>query len=149
MENAQLLDDVEGVVRPLVESEDVELVELVLGGGRGRRFVRVFVDRPGGITVDECARLNRLIGAALDAEDPTEGSCVLEASSPGLDRLLKTERDFSRSSGRKVRVILSSGATYVGVLKACLGESIILDLPDGPMQLDRESIAKANLEVDL
>lgn len=148
MDDAELLERIEQVIRPLLESEAFELVELNLGGGRRRRRLRIFVDRPGGITVDECARLNRMIGYALEAEDPIEGSYVLEVSSPGLDRLLKTERDFARSTGRKVRVILSSGVVHVGVLKACLEDAILLDVSGESLKLDRGAIAKTNLEVE-
>lgn len=148
MDDAEVLERLEQVIRPLLESEHFELVELSLGGGRRRRRLCVFADRPGGITVDECARLNRMIGHALDAEDPIEGSYVLEVSSPGLDRLLKTERDFARSTGQKVRVILATGAVHVGVLKACSEGTVVLDISGEPLSLDRSAIAKANLEVE-
>ncbi len=148
MVDAEVIGRLEGLIRPLLEMEGAELVEIVLGGGRRRRMLRLFVDRPGGITVDECARLNRLIGGALDIEDPIEGAYVLEVSSPGLDRALKTDRDFARSAGRKVRVILSNGATHVGVLRGALGEAILLEVAGEVMKLDRERIAKANLEVE-
>ncbi|MSS70788.1 MAG: ribosome maturation factor RimP [Candidatus Latescibacteria bacterium] len=148
MDDAELLVRIEQVIRPLLESEAFELVELNLGGSRRRRRLCVFADRPGGITLDECARLNRMIGGALEAEDPIEGSYVLEVSSPGLDRLLKTERDFARSTGRKVRVILSSGAVHVGILKACFEEAILLDVSGTSLKLERGAIAKANLEVE-
>lgn len=148
MDDAEIVERIEQVIRPLLESEAVELVDLNLGGSRRRRLLRVFVDRLGGITLDDCARLNRMIGNALDVEDPIEGSYVLEVSSPGLDRLLKTERDYARSTGRKVRVILLSGATYVGILKACFEDSIVLDVSGEALKLHLGSIAKANLEVE-
>ena len=148
MEDAEVIGHLEGLIHPLLEMEGAELVEIVLGGGRRRRMLRVFVDRPGGITVDECARLNRLIGGALDIEDLIEGSYVLEVSSPGLDRVLKTDRDFARSAGRKVRVILSSGVTHIGVLRGALGEAILLEVAGEVVKLDRQLIAKANLEVE-
>lgn len=148
MADTEVIAQLEGIVGPLLEREGAELVELALGGGRRRRALRVYVDRPGGITIDECARLNRLIGELLEAEDPIEGSYVLEVSSPGLDRALKTDRDFGRSVGQKVRVILSTGAVHVGLLRGVPGDTVLLEMGGKTVSFDRHTIARANLDVD-
>ncbi len=148
MDDAEVVERIERVIRPLLESEEVELVDLNLGGNQRRRTLRVFVDRPGRITLDECARLNRMIGNVMDLEDPIEGSYILEVSSPGLDRLLKKEKDYLRSLGRKVKIILSTGALHTGFLKACDQRSISLDVEGEILILERGSIAKAKLEVE-
>ena len=72
--------------------------------GRGRRALRIFIDKPGGITVDDCADFSREFGLLLDVNDLMEGSYDLEVSSPGLDRALSTMKDFIRFKGRKVRL---------------------------------------------
>lgn len=148
MEDVAVIGRLEGIIRPLLEGEGAELVEITLGGGRRRRFLRVYVDRPGGITIDECARLNRLIGGTLDIEDPIDGSYLLEVSSPGLDRLLKTDRDFNRHAGQKIRVILTSGVTHIGLLRGTLGGTVLLEVNGSPVHLPQDQIAKANLEVE-
>lgn len=148
MADAEVIERLEGIIRPLLEREGAELVDITLGGGKRRRALRIYADRPGGITIDECARLNRLIGGMLDAEDPLEGSYVLEVSSPGLDRVLKTDRDFGRSVGQKIRIILSTGAVHVGILRGAAGDTILLEVGGKAVSFDRKSIAKANLEVD-
>lgn len=148
MDEAEIIGRLEKIIRAVAESEGADLVELTLSGGRRRRMLRVFVDRPGGITVDECARLNRLIGAVLDVEDLIDGPYVLEVSSPGLDRPLKTDRDFERSTGCKVRVILATGATHTGVLRGVVGDTVVLEVAEETLALDRHSIAKANLEIE-
>ena len=80
MDDAEVVERIERVICPLLESEEVELVDINLGGNQRRRTLRVFVDRPGRITLDECARLNRMIGNILEIEDPIEGSYILEVS---------------------------------------------------------------------
>ncbi len=148
MDDAEVVERIERVICPLLESEEVELVDLNLGGNQRRRTLRVFVDRPGRITLDECARLNRMIGNILDLEDPIEGSYILEVSSPGLDRPLKREKDYLRSLGKKVKIILSTGVLHTGFLKACDQRSISLDVGGEILTLERGSIAKAKLEVE-
>jgi ribosome maturation factor RimP len=148
MEEKDLTGHLERLIGPLLDREGIELVELELAGSKRRRILRIYVDRPGGITVDECARANRIIGEVLDIEDPIEGSYTLEVSSPGLDRDLKSDRDFHRSTGRKVRVILSSGVTHTGILRALLGDSILLDVAGETRRLERDAIARTHLEVE-
>ena len=95
MDISSLQNTLEQLAEPLLEERGVTLVELAISGGRRRKIIRFFVDRLDGITVDECAALSRDLGDIFDTHDPIDGTCVLEVSSPGLTRQLRTDQDFA------------------------------------------------------
>src|SRR3989338_4650369 len=95
---------IEAVVEPILAQEAVELVDLQFGSEGGRRVLRFFVDKTGGIKLDDCEYLSHRIGAILDSADVIPGGYVLEVSSPGMDRVLKKERDFLRYVGHRAKV---------------------------------------------
>lgn len=101
-------EGVEGKVRslaqPVVEGLEMELVDVAFVTEHGRRVLRVTIDKPGGVTVDDCAEISRELGTILDVEDPIPQRYSLEVSSPGLDRPLLNENDFKRFAGRKARI---------------------------------------------
>src|SRR4051812_20388795 len=90
------------IVEPLLQTQGFELVELQLQQRKGQWLVRVFADAEGGISLEDCQRLSRDIGQVFDAEDFIATSYVLEVSSPGLDRPLRSVRDFQRQRQRVV-----------------------------------------------
>ncbi len=94
----------EELVRPLVESCGLDLVELTFSAAK-KSLLTVFVDKRGGVNLDDLTNLNHIISDMLDAEDPIKGSYLLEVSSAGLDRPLKSERDFWRKVGEQVKII--------------------------------------------
>src|ERR687887_518436 len=98
--------DVEGLVRPVVERAGLELVAIRLVKENGRRVLRVTLDREGGVDLDVIADASERISRRLDLEgfDPPGGSYDLEVSSPGIERKLRTPRDFERRIGARVRV---------------------------------------------
>src|SRR5262249_45793937 len=98
-----LAEAVEAVAAPVLEAHGLTLVDLDVAGGGRRSLVRVFVDKPGGVTIDDCQRFSREIGDLLDVADLVPGSFDLEVSSPGLDRELKKDREFAWAVGRQVR----------------------------------------------
>jgi ribosome maturation factor RimP len=119
-------------IKPVVERENSELVDLEFSGGGSASVMRVYVDRPAGITLDQCADLSRKIGDMLDMEDLIPGRYRLEVSSPGLDRPLISGADFKRKIGERVRVFLKErldGKTeLVGEIKELKEENLILRL---------------------
>lgn len=98
----------QALLEPVVTALGYELVgiEQVTGGRRG--LVRLYIDQPAGVTVDDCERVSRQVSAVLDVEDPIAGGYVLEVSSPGLDRPLYTPAHFARFAGRRARLKLRS-----------------------------------------
>jgi ribosome maturation factor RimP len=114
--------EVEALVRPVVESAGLELVEAVFRREGGRRVLRVTVDREGGVDLDTVAEASERISRRLDIEDFAAGSYTLEVSSPGVERHLRGPRDFVRAIGRRVKVRAADpeegGLTLVGTIVA-------------------------------
>jgi len=107
----------EAQVAPVVEGLGCELIALQVARAGRRRIIRILADRPkGGITLGDCERISRAVGAALEQGDPGEGAYTLEVSSPGLDRHLTTPRDFARYVGEAVTLQMQDGRTRSGVL---------------------------------
>ena len=106
--DSSVVNQVRELIRPLLAGRGVELVELTCHPGGGRLTLRCLVDTARGMTLDELSGLNRSIGAVLEEHDAIPDRYLLEVSSPGLDRPLKTAADFERVIGRRVKVITSA-----------------------------------------
>jgi ribosome maturation factor RimP len=94
---------------PPVRALGYELVDVECRSGGESGLLRLYIDSPAGITLDDCEKVNRQVGAFLDVEDPMPGHYVLEVSSPGEDRILRTREHFQRFTGHTVRVQLRKG----------------------------------------
>ncbi len=106
-----------------------EVVDLAIKGARAPKLLQVLVDRQGGITVDECAAVSRELSAWIDQRFPESQAYRLEVSSPGLDRILRTGRDFERNLGRTLTVEWSSEGKIrqsAGVLQSADGDAITI-----------------------
>jgi ribosome maturation factor RimP len=104
LRHATPIEVVRDVARRVVDDRGFELVEVEVKRDRRGHFVRLYVDKQGGIGLDDLQSVSEEVSAILDAEDPIEGSYTLEVSSPGLDRPLKTEADYRRFVGRLVKI---------------------------------------------
>ena len=117
-----------GVLEPTVSRMGFELADLEVQVGRGRGLVRLFIDRPEGVTLDDCEAVSREVSAVLDVEDPVPGGYNLEVSSPGLDRRLSKPEHFDRFAGCelqvKLRVPLDGRRRFKGELIAREGDSV-------------------------
>ena len=94
------------LIEPLLGRLGYELVELEYAAGRSNAVVRLFIDRPEGISIEDCERASREVAALLDVEDPISTAYTLEVSSPGFDRVLRTPAHFTRFVGERVFVEL-------------------------------------------
>jgi ribosome maturation factor RimP len=123
-------EKLEGRIRLLVEEENLELVEMEFFEAGPASILRLYVDKAGGVTVDQCAYLSRKIGDFLDTENLIPGRYTLQVSSPGLDRPLISGADFKRKIGEKVRIFLKEQADgrkeLVGEIKDFEKENIHL-----------------------
>ncbi len=142
-------DTLTHLILPLLNRRDVELVELVVSGSHRRQIVRIFVDRPDGITVDECAALSRDIADMLDTRDPIDGTYLLEVSSPGLTRPLKTDRDFERVVGKVLRLVVDGLGVVVGTLLQVKADYLDVELQGERTIVEREKVQKATVHFDL
>jgi len=105
-ESRPVVDRISEVVSPILWALGVELVDVVCVGQGPRSIVRVYIDKPGGITVEDCGRAHLAISPALDVADPFPHAYTLEVSSPGLDRVFKRIQDYRRAVGKQVSVKL-------------------------------------------
>ncbi len=106
MRRDELLEAVEAVVSPVLANLGYDLVELSLVVSHGRRTLRVFIDKPGGVNVEDCAIASRAVGPAMDESSLPMGRYFLEVSSPGAERKLRNREDFRHFVGRKALVRL-------------------------------------------
>ena len=124
------LAEIHALVEPILADRQMELVELTTRPSGGQQLIRVLVDRVGGVTVEQCAQVNRRIGEALEAANCVEGSYTVEVSSPGLDRPLVSKRDFERALGEDVVVTAATDEGRMrdmqGMLLAVQHEAIVL-----------------------
>lgn len=137
------------LLEPGVRALGFELVDVELSG-RGRHAVlRVYIDGPEGVTVDDCADVSRQLSGILDVEDPIPERYVLEVSSPGLDRPLAKREDFQRFVGEQVKVRtrqpLDGQRNFKGCLVGVEGEHVVLKVGDKTVSLGFDSIEKARL----
>lgn len=133
-----------------VEALGFELVHVELKGGREHQMLRVYIDSPQGITVDDCASVSRQLSAVLDVEDPFPGAYTLEVSSPGLDRPLASPADFRRFQGEVIKVRLSHALSgnqrnFTGRLLATHDDRITIDADGERVDLPFDAIEKARL----
>ena len=144
---------VEAFLLPLMEENHFELVDVEYVKEAGTWYLRAYIDKEGGITVDDCEVINRKLSDWLDEEDFIEESYILEVSSPGLGRPLKKEKDFARSIGKEVEVklykALNKQKDYTGVLEAYDKDTVTLGMEDGSqIVFDRPDIALIRLAFD-
>jgi ribosome maturation factor RimP len=143
---------VETVVLPAVEARGMSLVDLEVKGNGRRTAVRIYVDKPGGVTIDDCQGLSREVGDLIDVADAVPGSYDLEVSSPGLDRELRRDREFRWATGRLVRLwtreLVEGRRELSGRLVLVDEGALTLATPDGPQSVPRSLVTKARLEVE-
>ena len=143
----------EELVMPIIEQNNFELVDVEYVKEASNYYLRIYIDKEGGITVDDCEVVNRALGDLLDQKDFIEESYILEVSSPGLGRPLKKEKDFKRSIGMEVEVHLYKAIDrqkdYTGVLIAYSDDDVTIAVDDEKeMKIDRKDIALIRLAFD-
>ncbi len=154
MQNEEIITRLEELIQPYLLAQGVELIEVLFTQPRrGRAILRLFVDRPGGITLDEITRVSRVVGELLDVHDLISSSYTLEVSSPGLTRELKKPRDYERFTGRLVRLTTrgpwQGKQVHRGILKGLENEEISLEEGEALVRIPLREIAKARLDLDL
>ncbi|MBW7956795.1 MAG: ribosome maturation factor RimP [Deltaproteobacteria bacterium] len=147
-------DRIRELARPVAEGFGLELVDVSYTSEYGRRVLRIYIDKPGGITVEDCERVSRELSAILDVEDPIPQSYNLEVSSPGLDRPLKTEADFSRFKGKRARIKTREPIEGRRNFKALIddardGEVLVTDFDGRKFTIAVINIEKARLEIEI
>lgn len=140
------------LIDSVAERHECEVVESDLFQVGRRQLLRIYIDKEGGVSIDDCRLFSRELGAALDLEDLLSSAYTLEVSSPGLDRPLRTTKDFLRKKGRKIRLGLSESIEGRKTLTALLldadEENLHLELSEGePLTLSRALVLQAKAEI--
>lgn len=145
-------EKLDSLIAAACNAASVSLVEADWFRAGKRKVLRLYIDKPEGVTVSDCACVSRNLSDALDADpDLIDGAYTLEVSSPGLDRPLKTDADFSRNVGRRLRVTRSTGKPVAGNLKEFNDESLTLELKGkaGEVVVPRSEILSAKVDVEI
>jgi len=141
------------LVEPEVTSLGFECVEVTFAAEAGRRILRVTLDSPQGVTLDECAAVSRKLGAVLDDCSDVGGGYYLEVSSPGINRSLTKPEHFQRFLGERAKIRLKEkldgGSTVTGVLRGLHGDVLTVETTVGLKEVPLDQIARARLHRDL
>ncbi|MEW6418087.1 MAG: ribosome maturation factor RimP [Nitrospirota bacterium] len=129
-----------------LEVFDIELL------GRGKLLLRVFIDKDGGVTLDDCERFSKGFGAVLDVEDLFPGPYTLEISSPGLNRPVKGIKDFEKNIGKLIRIVtvekIENQSFFIGRIIKVDSDFVYLLVNNCEIHIPFEKISKARLEVE-
>ncbi len=142
--------EIEALLNPLIEQEGGELVDLQWRREGHQWVLRLFLDKQGGITLDDCAYFSDRVGATLDEGDKISQSYVLEVSSPGLDRVIKKDKDFARFAGKSVKLRLklpeNGQRRFSGVLQGLHEGTVSLQVDKDLKTFAREAIDELRLD---
>jgi len=148
-----LRDQLIELLEPVVTGLGYELWELEYGTRPGGGMLRLFIDSPDGISVDDCERVSRAVSETMDGADPIKNEYTLEVSSPGLDRVLRTPEHFARFAGERVKLEMSQAVNgrkrFAGRLTNVSGGEIELDVDGATVHLRIAGIHKARVEPEI
>ena len=154
VDNSEVLDRVTGLSERAAAGTGIEIIEVQFRGAGKARLLRLYIDKPGGVTHGDCELISQRVGALLDEDDAIPGdSYTLEVSSPGLERKLTKPRDFERVIGQKVRVILREPVAGIknieGKLAGVEQDTLNLETASGDsVRIPLDRVQKANLKFD-
>jgi len=154
MDSGSVADRVNAIAEQAAIDHGLELVHAEVAGPEGRPVVRVFIDKPGGVTHDDCSNVSTQIGTVLDVEDFIHSAYTLEVSSPGLERGLYQPADYEKFAGHlaklKTRSPIKNQRNFRGrIVGVADSEVVFEDNVSGRVRIPFADIAKANLEVDV
>ena len=148
----ELLAKIREIVERVATSEGLELVDVEFLGRGPNAILRIYIDKPGGISIGDCQSMSQQVGAVLDVEDLIDRSYTLEVSSPGLDRKLVKPADYQRFAGKLAKISLKGpreGPRRIqGRLLGIQGGRVQFDTGQGVREFDLGEIEKANLVVE-
>ena len=147
------LQDVQDLAATVAAQHGATLFSLEVGGDRRRTLVRVSVEREGGLSVEDCARISEELSRALDLHDPIPHAYTLEVATPGLDRPLRSAEDFVRFAGRKIELTarepIEGRRRWRGRLIGLDGADVVLEVDGRTARLPLNRVATARLVVEM
>jgi len=154
MDKGLITEYVEKIAGQVTKNAGIELVQVEVAGTKRDAVIRIYIDKTGGVTLDDCTNVSRAIEQVLDSEDKIASKYVLEVSSPGIERQLYSLRDFEKFAGKlakvKLKTEIDGQKTFVGTIASVDGERITIDdRTRGNTTFDHSDVDKANLKIDL
>ena len=147
----QQAEVIRALVEPVVVYAGMELIDVEYGREPSGVILRLTIDKPGGVTIDDCSDISRLAGDLLDAKDSVPGSYNMEVSSPGINRPLKKKDDFERFAGQKVliktRELIDGCRNFKGILNGTKDDFIVISSEKTVFSIPFELVAKARLDI--
>lgn len=146
------LTEIDSIIRPAINGAGYELYDLVFVKEGANWYLRIFIDKTGGVTINDCEAVSRVIEKELDEKDPIEQSYILEVSSPGIDRPLKKDADFERHKDSMVEIRLykprGGRKEFMGKLKGLQdGHVVIIDGSGNELCFPKTEVALCRLAV--
>lgn len=140
------------MINPTILENNFELVDVEYVKEGSNWYLRIYIDKPGGITIDDCEIVSRALSEMLDKDDFIKDAYILEVSSPGLSRPLKKDKDFQRNLGKEVEIHLykplNKEKEYRGILRGYNKETIQIETEDNELEFTRTDIALVRLAFD-
>ncbi len=154
MASSSVADRVQAIAERVAIDHGLELVHAEVAGPDNKPIVRIFIDKPNGVTHQDCSEVSLHVGTVLDVEDFIHASYTLEVSSPGIERGLYKRQDYERFAGSlaklRTRKPIQGQRNFRGRLLGIDGEDILIeDRTSGRVRVPFEVVAKANLEMDV
>ena len=148
----EIVDQVHAIADPILFNEGIELVDIEYRRETKGWVLRLYMDKEGGVTLDDCTRVSQEVGRSLDVEDFIQTPYNLEVSSPGLTRPLKTEKDFMKYCNRLIKVKtvdpVENRRQFKGELLGVSKGQIEIKVEGEVFQISLSNVAKANLEIE-
>ncbi len=148
---AKITETVEALAAPIAADNDCAVWDVEYVKEAGTWFLRVYLDRPGGVSIDHCEAVSRVLSDKLDEVDPIEGSYVLEVSSPGADRVLRKPEHFAAFLGEKVELRLyrprDGAKSVVGELLGYEDGAVTVQTPAGAVTFPKQDVAQVRLYI--
>ena len=140
------------LIEPGLLAKGLELVDVEFKKEGKNWVLRIYIDREGGVTLEDCQKVSRLAGDLIEVENVIEPVYTLEVSSPGLNRVLKKEKDFLKYSGKKINVQchtpIDGKKKFTGILTGFIDQSIHLEVDGQQYKIPLSLVAKANLVIE-
>jgi len=144
-----IVEQVQTIITPVILEHGLELVDIEFVKEGAQWYLRIFIDKEGGVDIDDCTNVSHAVSELLDKHDPITQAYILEVSSPGLERPLKKDEDFERYKGKLVRVITKKPyqgfLEFTGYLVGLINDEIVLEYEKERIAIPRSLVDKANL----
>jgi ribosome maturation factor RimP len=151
---SSIIERIQEIAARVTEENNLEFVYAKVAGTTNKLVITVFIDKPGGVTHEDCSKVSRNLDTILDAEDFIPSTYLLEVSSPGLERELYSQKDFEKFIGSlakvKTGIPINGQKNFRGRIDSIEDDEIVFDdKTSGTVRFPYSAVAKANLEIDL